>query len=419
MYSAKGLSLVTYLLYLALLVSLILSFRAVSSICIPLLIVIGFLQNKSEGAGNFHQRLKTPFFLGCCLLFMIHVISLAWTENSEFGLGYIRLTSGLLFTPLVICCSGFIDAKSRQNIFTGYILALTMAAIYCLGMATVHYFQTGRYSSFFYHSLVKPVKQHAVYFSVLIFIGQVWLLNNSSVPSSPFVRKIRIGLLLFLSGFLFLLSSKLILVIYLVYLLNVFYFFIKTEKVNRGWLTISFTALILFSGLLLVVKNPVSERFYDILEGDPGVVQQEKFETKDYFNGLQFRLLQYKFTGQILSEQNSWLLGVGPGDAKDLLDQKYISTRMYTGDPAVGTTGFLGYNSHNQFLETTLQSGILGLAVLIFICSSLLKMAVTHKNRTFRIVVIMLLAWLFTESVFETQFGILIFTFFPLLLYFD
>jgi O-antigen ligase len=199
----------------------------------------------------------------------------------------------------------------------------------------------------------------------------------------------------------------------------VFYFFIKTQTINRYWLAISFTALVILSALLLVVRNPVSERFYDILEGDPSVVQQEQFETKDYFNGLQFRLLQWKFTGQILSEQRNWLFGVGPGDAQALLDQKYISTKMYTGDPATGTTGFLGYNTHNQFLETTLQTGIAGLSILIVICGFLLKMAFTKNNRTLTIVIIVMLAWLFTESVFETQFGILIFTFFPLLLYFD
>jgi hypothetical protein len=41
-------------------------------------------------------------------------------------------------------------------------------------------------------------------------------------------------------------------------------------------------------------------------------------------------------------------------------------------------------------------------------------MAVLKKNRMTSFTILLLLAWLFTESVLETQYGIIIFTFFPL-----
>ena len=87
---------------------------------------------------------------------------------------------------------------------------------------------------------------------------------------------------------------------------------------------------------------------------------------------------------------------------------------MYTGDPVRGDSGYLIYNTHNQFLETILQNGIIGLSVFLMICFSLVKMAVLKKNRMTSFIILLLLAWLFTESVFETQYGIIIFTFFPL-----
>jgi hypothetical protein len=46
----------------------------------------------------------------------------------------------------------------------------------------------------------------------------------------------------------------------------------------------------------------------------------------------------------------------------------------------------------------------------------MIKMAMKQKSRLAIFVTLALLAWLFTESPFETQYGIVIFTFFPMLL---
>jgi O-antigen ligase len=155
------------------------------------------------------------------------------------------------------------------------------------------------------------------------------------------------------------------------------------------------------------------------MKGDLTIVKEDKFSEGDYFNGLQFRLLQWRFVAEILNENHSWWAGVSPADARSFLDQKYISVKMYTGDPARGDRGYLIYNTHNQFLETILQTGIIGLLIFLFICYSLVKMAWQEKSRGTSCIIGLLVAWLFTESVFETQYGILIFTFFPLFMCLD
>jgi O-antigen ligase len=92
---------------------------------------------------------------------------------------------------------------------------------------------------------------------------------------------------------------------------------------------------------------------------------------------------------------------------------------MYVGEPARGDQGYLGYNTHNQFLETLLKTGVGGLVVLLFLCFSLIKMAWQKKKKELSFIIALLLAWLFTESVLERQYGILIITFFPLFLSLD
>ena len=166
--------------------------------------------------------------------------------------------------------------------------------------------------------------------------------------------------------------------------------------------------------LVLLTQNKVSKRFNEIVSGNIDLVEQKNFTPAIYFNGLQFRLLQWRFVHEILTEQHAWIKGV-PGDAQALLDDKYTSTHMYTGDAHTETRGYLGYNTHDEFLQSLLQSGIPGLLAFIFICCTMLRMAIRKKNDELSFCVILLIAYCFNEAVFETQYGIMLFTFFPLL----
>lgn len=419
MQPAKWLSLLNEALYLIFLTSLVCSFRAVCSISIAVIIVAGLVKNKLETKSFFHQNLRHPFFISCILLFVIHIIALAWTQNSKQGWTNIVLTSGLLFTPLAVSCTNYINTVTREKILSRYCLMLALACLYCLCRACVHYFQSGDDSHFFYHALVSPFDHHAVYFSILVFIALVFLTEGLVKNSLFFRRPVYIVLVIFLSLFLFLLSSKLVIIFYGLYLVYLFILLIKKRKGSRVLMISSFLVLVVIGSLTLFIRNPISNRFYDLFNGNISIIKQEKFDPGNYFNGLQFRLLQWKFTGEILNETNRWWYGVSPGDAQALIDQKYISTKMYTGNPEKGTKGFLGYNTHNEFLETLLQSGIPGLIILLAICVSMLKIARQKRRRALTAVILLLLAWLFTESVFERQFGIMIFTFFPLFLSFD
>jgi O-antigen ligase len=87
---------------------------------------------------------------------------------------------------------------------------------------------------------------------------------------------------------------------------------------------------------------------------------------------------------------------------------------MYTGNPSRGDHGFIGYNTHNQFLETLLKTGLPGLIALLLVCFTLIRMAIQKKQRETGFIIGLLLVWLFTEAVLERQYGILVFTFFPL-----
>jgi len=154
-----------------------------------------------------------------------------------------------------------------------------------------------------------------------------------------------------------------------------------------------------------------------MMQTDFQFIKRERFNPGDYFNGLQFRLLQWEFVPGILNEKKAWLLGVSPGDAQNYLNQKYISKNMYIGSVERGDKGFIGYNTHDQFLESLLETGLIGGLIFLLICWSMVRMTWERKKAELSFITILLLVYSFSESVFETQYSLFIFLFFPLFFY--
>jgi len=403
-----------HILYLVFFSSLIFSFRAVTSISITTILFSGIFLTRSAFSVVFQKKTHHLFLAGCFLFFLLQVISLLYTNDMQQGWNNVRIKTGLIITPLAVLVSFYLNAATRKKLFSHYCLILIAATLYCLYFSFFNFRETHDSSLFFYHALVSPLNQHAIYFSLLVAIALIFLLESIAKKEFLIARPFHIFLSIYLSAFLVLLSSKLVIAFFVFYLVYYFLNLLKKDKMNRLAVASLSMLCIIIATLFFTIRNPVSERFYEIIKGDIKIITQERFDQGDYFNGLQFRLLQWRFVGEILTENKRWLIGVSPGDAQTVLNNKYISKNMYTGDPARGDHGYLIYNTHNQFLETILQNGIIGLSVFLIICFSLVKMAVHQKNRVTSFIILLLLTWLFTESVFETQYGIIIFTFFSL-----
>ncbi len=138
------------------------------------------------------------------------------------------------------------------------------------------------------------------------------------------------------------------------------------------------------------------------------------FSPDIYFNGLQFRLLTWRFTYEILRDKRAWLFGVSPGNAQHELNHMYQEKKMYLGENGKDG-GFWNFNCHNVYLQTLLESGILGLIFLLASIFYLVKMALKERQQITLIFFGVLLLFGLTESVLSSQYTILLFVFFPLL----
>jgi len=87
---------------------------------------------------------------------------------------------------------------------------------------------------------------------------------------------------------------------------------------------------------------------------------------------------------------------------------------MYAGTPGVAGRGYLGYNTHSQLLESLLQNGIPGLIVFVLSCFCLLKIMAQQQKLSARFIILLLVIYSLIESLFQEQYGIVMFTFLPL-----
>ena len=394
----------------AILVTITFSRLNLNSICVILLSATWLFE------GDIRNKLsmlrKDTLFLAYCLYFILQVLGMFMGTDLKAGWKHIEGQVGFFVIPLILCSSP-VSVEMRKKVMILFTISLTVASLFCIIVLTWKNSNHLSLDLFFYHSLVSPISHHAIYFSVYIFICLLFLIYEK-IPGSVVKQKnIYIIWAAYLAFILILLSSKFVLSILLLFF--VFYAFRYYFKKRRLWPAITLSALVAMSvAILITTKNPVKERFEDVLQGNMDLLKKEKFNTNTPFTGLNLRLIFWRFTYEILDENNAYTFGVGPANVQSYLDQKYISMDMYLGNNN-GNTGYLGYNCHNQLLQSALGSGIIGVAILIFWSIALLIKTYKRRNPILWGITLTILCFFFIESVFNRQYGVILCTLIPLL----
>jgi O-antigen ligase len=398
----------TYLyLLLAIIVTTLLTWFNFNAQLIIALLFLRLVESLLEK--RFFLAFGNSFMLSCLLIFLFKGIGLLYTDDLNYGWYLFQKTATLAAIPFILCSGNFTDGQGRRKIMTAYCLILFAISFYCLAANAVQYQSQHNMSIFFYHALVTPISQNAVFFSVFTCFALLFLMSSklAGFDQKPLWEKpIRILLVVYFVGFTILLASKLMLVIL---------FFMLLAFVNRKMLPIALAVFAILLVLVAVTNNPIRKRYLDIAERP---IKSETISPGTYFNGVQLRILQWKFASQILHENHAWLWGVSPGDAQHKLDKKYADANMYLGHPGSTDNGFLNYNFHNQYLEELVQSGIAGLLLLLFSCYALVRIAIRVCTTEAIFTVVILLAIFFTESSLQMQDGLFLYTFFPCMLLF-
>jgi len=136
---------------------------------------------------------------------MVDAVGLLYTHNRTTGGHIVERDATLLAIPFIICAGPFTDEGGYRKLMTAYCLILALASLYCLGIAVQHYIQVKEIYVFFYHTFSHAIRENAIYFSVFMIFGLLYLLSPrwdiDSKRLSPKVKSgLRIGMILFFTG---------------------------------------------------------------------------------------------------------------------------------------------------------------------------------------------------------------------------
>ncbi len=347
---------------------------------------------------NWYKR-QVLFRLFFVYYFLLIIVFLFFPAEiySKTGL---EQKASLLFLPFL----------SRQILLIIGLRALVgnkfSAAFVCLVSAVFKFSTTKYIEVFFYHQYASPLKLNAIYFSLYIIISLGYIIQNNLNNTGTQRPKLMTFLGLFLLLNLFLLSSKIMIVTGLLLLLILIFLSWKNRVFKMG----SLALIILFSLIIIFTNNPVKSRYENISYQNFLSSYQEK-NFKDFpFDGLSLRLVLWRLGIEMIGEKGLYLFGAGGERYHESLNGKIIAYQLYSGDGTEKDRGYLNYNLHNQYIETYVQFGIAGAAILLSILTYTFWHAIARQSNILIYILMVFSLGFLTESFLETQSGIILFT---------
>jgi len=371
---------------------------------VPIFITLLFLNWLTEGdfKNKFKTLSKNKYALLFIVFYLLHLIGLTYTSNMDSGLFDVQVKLSLLIMPLVLC-SKPLDEQNKQNVFVSFILGCVASIIILLIRATYIYFTTGE-NDFFYENLSSYLI-HPSYLAMYLNVAIAWLMFNGKKVNYLNRHKsiLSLFLIILFSVFIFMLSSKSgIITMVLMYIGFVIYFIIAKKKYLIG-----ITGLLVIALSIFTVMRFVPEVSARIDRAITAVTHPSNDQTN--VESTAVRLLVWQAASKIILEHI--VVGVGTGDSKDELMKEY---------KAEGIKGAYAHelNAHNEFMQVFVSLGLIGFISLFAMLWFPLFHSIKTRNAIYMLFLLLVSLNFLTESMFETQAGVMFYAFYNSLLCF-
>jgi len=322
----------------------------------------------------FRKELLIPIFF-----YLIIVISLIWTFDIKNSLRGLERQLPLVIIPLSYILMPELHKKTFNTVCYVFAIALGVLACFFMINALVIYGQNGDSSVFFYHNLLSPMDLNAIYMSVMVSLSLLYLIFYSK---KRFLDWLLSGILLL---FLILLSSKNLIVLTVVTI--IVGLLIKKKKSLKS--TLLGGALVLLTGLVIFLSPLKSRMNQELTSNVKEVLTCQEFNRVYPWTGTTIRLFQARIAYELLNEYDAFLLGFGINASKDKIIDKQNHYNLYY--------GYNEYNFHNQYIQSAVELGIVGLFFTLVLLFSVFKGYISNRE------LMELLFFLIMASVFLTE----------------
>lgn len=336
---------------------------------------------------SFLEKIKNlkrniiPFMI-MSSFFWVSIFGLFYTINFDHAKDVLTQNLPFLIIPLVIF-SVVIERTTFNQLLKLFSFSVIIASFF--GLAKAFYFRINNLGNFFYYTeFSKVLEIHTTYFALFLVISITYFLYDI-LKTKELNFWMNVGAILYLLFMIYFVSSRIsIIVLTLVFVILVIAFRKQLDNTTR-WIAFATILLTLF------------------LLGSPNFQKRSKgvSEFGIEMPSVEDRLIHWQAVINTI-KKNNLLFGNGTGDGKEGLFEEYLSLGFDIGYK-------YKYNAHNQFLETILYFGIVGLGMLLSMLYLNAKYAIRNNDFLSITLIVSISIFMFIESVLERHNGIMLF----------
>ncbi len=350
------------------------------------------------------KRPKNKKILLFTSLFFIYLFSLLYTSDLEHGIPDVVRKLSLLVFPIAFYISDIDYSNKLDSILNSFIDGCLVSGLLSLISSAIHYYFTLDSSMFFYGN--SSVFLHTSYYamSANFSILFIYYLTFNSKKENAFTP-LRVIMLLFFSAMVVISASKTGLISLIIIHSSVIIYWITREKKWLKGLTI-IAAFLLILITIYSTSSKVKERLNEFITVTTTGDTSSRSTTAA-------RVEIWKIALELIKKEP--FLGYGTEAGNDKLIEEYKNK------------GFLDLyqkqlNAHNQFLQTALDTGLLGGIVLLLFFAIPIVFAIKKREYLYLFFLLLVLFNFLTEAMLERQSGVVFYALFNALFfraYFD
>ncbi len=333
-------------------------------------------------------------------MFLSVLVGMTYTENTEFGWTDVVLKLSFLLFALhfAMIPQGFIRKSDISIILKAFIFTVFAVSIELVIMSAWRFLETSDLNVFYYTGLV--YYQHPSYIGLSVVFSIMYILHNYITNNTLYKKTTKFRYLFMMAWmvvFLFLLQSKAAILTYIfIVILALGFLIFQTRKLRMAIQSLVVLSIITIAATFLVPNS--LERFSEVRKNatTPSTNNSNKESTAA-------RVHLWKTAISVIGEKPFW--GYGTGDARDVYNKKLLANGFVENND-------FSYNTHSQYLQSLMTTGLPGLVSLLLLLFYPLIVAFKRKQLLYLGVVLIMMFNLLVECMFERQLGVMFFAFF-------
>lgn len=361
---------------------------------------------------SFFDKKNKAVLVVFLLLFLWQALSLLYNTNLLEGLKNVESKYSLVLLPLVLFTTK-ITKNLLLSLFKSVVYSITLVSVFLLMNLYFIYLNTNEI--IVYHDFTNVIGLHAVFFSYYVFFNVLLIsfLYYKTV-STLFERVVYLISILLSFVVLVIAASKNVLIVTILSVIIGYLISIKTRRIKAKEVILLLITIVV-CGFVFFQTETVKSRLNEVSDlGGLEVFEKVKEGTPitesdvNKFNGTTLRLTLWYLGIKTLVHEDRLLIGLTAGDRKDIMNGVFDETGL--------NPWYFDYNLHNQFVQSLVEMGIVGLGLYLILLSLLMYRSVKDKNWLLAIFLSAFIIFQMTESVLERNKGIVFFIFIIMLL---